>query len=139
VAQQIAERLAARLSRLHIPCTAPQSLSDNAFEHKRRKGKYDILIDSYVPVFETALYNLAQLLQRGYVVDAAAVSSLKRALASAFSDGVADLEKMLVDEAVLHPVLRAGNYAVLPAGLKEARLFDAHVVDFGKAWLPLRE
>jgi MarR-like DNA-binding transcriptional regulator SgrR of sgrS sRNA len=139
VAQQIAERLAVRFARLRIPFATPRPLSNSAFEQVRRSGKYDILIDSYAPIFETPLYNLVPLLQRGYVVDPRIGADLNQALASAFPHEVADLEKALITQAVLYPLVRAQNYAVLPAEMEGAKLLEAQRIGFASAWLPQRK
>jgi len=138
VAGQIAERLKIRLSRLRIPYAGPRALSNSAFEQLRRNGKYGILIDSYAPAFESPLYNLTQLLRRGYIVDPEISSALDRALAVS-SDDAAGLEKTLMRQAILYPLLRAKNYAVLPEGIEGIRLLEAERIDFTKAWLPRRQ
>ncbi len=136
-ARQIAERLAVRLAQLKISHRAPQALSESAFVKMRRSGKYEILVDSYWPVFASATYNLTQLLQRGYVAEPGLVAGGEQALASPLAQHAGDLERTLIEQAMLHPLVRVKNYAVLPAQLAEVKLDHMRQIDFARAWLPL--
>ncbi len=137
VARQIAERLSARLSQLKIPNVAPWGLPDEDFDSLRKSGRYDILIDSYDPCFNAPLYNLTQLIKRGYVVNTGLNSLVEGALASSSPDNyVVAIENMLVERVILYPLVRCKYYTALPKELEGTHLSGVNEVDFSKSWLP---
>jgi MarR-like DNA-binding transcriptional regulator SgrR of sgrS sRNA len=136
VARAISERLAVRLAHLKIPHHSPKAMPLASFEQLRRRGKYEVLIDSYTPSFDSPLCNLAQLVNRGYVVDSMTVSAVENALASRTEEYPAVLEERLIAEAVLFPVVSAQDYVITPSELMETRLIGPKHIDFSRAWLP---
>jgi MarR-like DNA-binding transcriptional regulator SgrR of sgrS sRNA len=135
VARQIAERLHARCDQLGIPSESPNPLSDKNFESLRQSGKYDILIDSFTPIFSMSTYNLGQLLMTGYAMNSPIEADVNQLLEQRALWSMAGIERRLIEDAILYPIVRMKNYAVLPAQLQDVRLLGSHQLDFSNAWI----
>lgn len=137
VARQIAERLAARLDQSELAAQAPKELSPADFQLLRGSGKYDILVDLFEAPFTLPLYNWEMLLKRGYAVDRSLSAMLEKSLQSILPDNAPEaVERMLIEEAVLVPLIRIQPYAMLPAQLRGAGLIGSDRIDFSRSWLP---
>jgi len=136
VARQIAERLAARMSQSRIPAHAPRGLGEEAFETVKKNSDYDILIDSITPTFATGVYNLAQLLNSGYVVDSSIYDKLENILSSPSLVEAEELERTLIEEVWFYPLVSIKNYVALPFALQGVKQSGGLTFDFSKAWLP---
>lgn len=137
VARQIAERLAARLNQSGLTAQSPKGLSVDDFQLLRSSGKYDILVDMFEAPFTLPVYNWSMLLKRGYAVDRSLGAMLDQSLQSILPDSAPEaVERMLIEEAVLVPLIRIQPYAMLPAQLRGAGLIGTDRIDFSRSWLP---
>lgn len=136
VAQQIAERLAARLSQLGVSKHSLNALSDNAFESFRISGNYEILVDRFSPAFGTPLYNLAELMKSNYVVTASIRKSLETALSTKVPGADAEIERRLIENAILYPVVGLKTYAMVPPFIRDLRQDGTGHINFAKMWVP---
>ena len=138
VAAQIARRLVARLNQLGIKSRS-QKLTDTACATLVQSGGYDIIVDAIAPDYSNPLYNLAQLVNNGYIVSAGVRERLHRALAEPPAQGPTEIERELVRAALLYPVVRTQKYAVFPKKLVDWRVTGAETVDLSRAWTARRD
>ncbi|MCF7805846.1 MAG: hypothetical protein K9N46_16030 [Candidatus Marinimicrobia bacterium] len=138
VGRQIAERLAARLSQQNIPREIPQGVPGDQFEEMRSRGDYGILVDTYSPAFGTPIYNLVDLLNRGYAINQDMKNALHARLSSAPQNYPSAIEEHLINEGILVPVFRVTKYSVLPTELRGIQLLGTQEYGFSKAWMPIR-
>lgn len=137
VSAQIAERLAAELAEIGVPHRSPVRLSPAGFSQSRQSGNYDILVDSYIPSYGEETYDLAQICYRGYVLENRIADKLGGIFGSTRQIDAREIERVLIDEAVLYPVIRVRNYFVRPTELMDTRVFGPAHLDFSRAWMPL--
>ena len=137
VARQIAERLAARLNQSKLTAQSPKGLSPADFQLLRGSGKYDILVDRFEAPFMLPVYNWVTLLKRGYAVDRSLPVMLDKALQSVIPDSAPEaVERMLIEDAVLMPLIRIQPYAMLPEQLRGTGLIGTDRIDFSRSWQP---
>lgn len=136
VSRHIAERLAARLTQLRIPHKSPEAVSYSRMDELRKDGSYSILIDSYAPQFQHSILNLAELIYRGYTLSDELHTGLTSALAEPDQEFPAALERKLISEAYLFPIVSVTNFAALPLNLQRLSLFGYGELDLSGTWLP---
>jgi len=136
VASQIAERLAARLTQVAAFDHVKLPMSAKEFEEFRRGSTYDILIDFFTSSFLTPVYNLAQLINQGYPLDGDILEQLPAALADSSLETADRIERLLIDRALLYPLVSTQTSAALPKMLQNVGLSGDNQLDLSKAWLP---
>jgi ABC-type transport system substrate-binding protein len=136
VAAQIAQRLAIRMTQVGIPVQQPAGLSGERFGQVRRDGRYDILVDSQLPMFSSPEYRMYALLQRGYVFDAAINDMIQTLLERPAGDEVSAIEDYLYDQRYLYPLIRTPVYIVVPRAMRNITLLNPYVPDVSKGWFP---
>jgi MarR-like DNA-binding transcriptional regulator SgrR of sgrS sRNA len=136
VAEQIVQRLAIRLTQVGIPVQRPAGLSADRFRQVRKDGRYDILVDSMLPMFSSRQYTLYDLLQRGYVFDTTIADMLHTFLERPAGGDVSVIEDRLFDQGYLYPLIRTPLYIVLPRSMRNIQLAKPYVLDVSKSWFP---
>ena len=136
ISRHIAERLAARLTQLRIPHQPPEPISRAAMGERRMSGEYTILIDSYAPHFQHDILNLAGLMQRGYTLSDDLHAGLEAALSDPGQNFPAELERTLISDAYLFPIVSVTNYAAVPLNIQRLLLYGYGELDLSGTWLP---
>jgi hypothetical protein len=136
ISRHIAERLAARLTQLRIPHLPPEAVSGASIGELRRNGDYTILIDSYAPHFQHGILNLAELMHRGYALSDALHAGLNAALSTSEQTYPAELERTLISDAYLFPMVSVTNYAAAPLNIQKLLLYGYSELDLTGTWLP---
>ncbi len=139
VSQHIAERLDARLTQLHIPHEPPGQLSTRDFLQKRiseADTTYHILIDSYIPSFQNGILNLADLLYRGYIVPEEYQQKLANSLQMIPSNYPVSLERDLVTNGYLVPIVSVSNFVAVPASMRNLSISGNSLINLSGAWIP---
>jgi MarR-like DNA-binding transcriptional regulator SgrR of sgrS sRNA len=136
VAQQIAERLGALLAQTGIPFRRPEGLTATLLDRTRRNGRYDIIVDSFEPHFRTHSYIIRHLLSRGYRLDAEVDLRHHIDTEKATSAELRKLERTLIEQVYLYPILRTRNFAVLPYELSGMKISGHEFIDMSRSWLP---
>ena len=134
VAQHIAERLAVRLEQRGLDNRQPRGLSDQSFYQLRATGRYDILVDSNTPAWQSARMQLIHLVRQGYVLSPSLQKAFQRASAAPEDIKADNLEALLLRENILYPVLATRDYLILPDALRNVRISTTGSVDFSGAW-----
>lgn len=138
VGREIANRLSLRLSQLNIPYKIPVGLSANAFRGILQQGKYDIIIDYYTPLFANDVYNLIQILSRKYELTDDIKNNFNTAIYTPNKATAIELEKKLMEEALLYPIVYSKNYFVLPSDMLGISYYNIGDINFSKAWMPVK-
>lgn len=134
VASQIAGRLSARLAQTGLAAKLPLALGENEFQTAITSSNYDILIDHCQPQFFSPAYDFLQLLQRGYAVPGMIKDTLMADLAGG-PDNSYQAERVLIDQAILYPLVTVKTFAVLPEAIRGIRLYGTETLDCARAWL----
>ena len=111
-------------------------MSAKEFEEFRRGSTYDILIDFFTSSFLTPVYNLAQLINQGYPLDGDILEQLPAALADSSAETADRIERLLIDRALLYPLVATQTSAALPKMLQDVHLSGGNRLDLSKGWLP---
>lgn len=134
IASQIAGRLSARLAQTGLAARLPLALAENDFQTAIASANYDILIDHCQAQFFSPAYDLLQLLQRGYAVPEMIKDTLMANLAGG-ADNSYQAERVLIDQAILYPLVTVKTFAVLPETVRGIRLYGTETLDCARAWL----
>jgi len=137
VAQQIAERLAARLTQIGIPHEVPQSVAIDNFSQLRSSGDYDILVDHFTPSFRGNIYNAMELLNRGYQLPSGFPADWEETLLQNTSDNSPVIQQ-LAQAGIFSPVLASRSFGILPVELRDVQLYKSNVLDLSTSWFPRR-
>jgi MarR-like DNA-binding transcriptional regulator SgrR of sgrS sRNA len=136
VAQQIAERLGALLAQAGIPFRRPEGLTATLLDRTRRNGRYDIIVDSFEPHFRTHSYIIRHLLNRGYRLNEEVDLHRHISTETATSAELRQLERTLIEQVYLYPILRTKNFAILPYELNGMKVSGHEFIEMSRTWLP---
>lgn len=136
VAEQIALRFAVRLQQEGIAAQSPTGLSMERLQQIRAAGQYDILIDSFLPRFSSDVYNMYDLLQRGYLFDEYLNQKADTLLVTEGDETILEIEQYLVDQRYLYTLIRTSLYAIVPRELNDIEYLDLLTLDLSRAWFP---
>lgn len=136
VAEQIAQRLAVRLRQVGISAQSPIGLSLERMKQIRIDGRYDILIDSFIPRFLSPAYNMYDLLQRGYLFDEQLQEMAEGLLLSEDGEKVAKIEHYFEEQCYLYTLIRTSFHAFVPQKLNDVEYSSILTLDLSRAWFP---
>ncbi len=137
VAQQIAERLAARLTQIGIPHNVPQAVADEQFPQLRASGDYGILVDRFTPSFREANYNAMELLNRGYQLPSEFPADWEESLLQG-TPANSPVIQQFAQAGIFSPVLTSRSFGILPVELRDIQLYKNNVLDLSTSWFPRR-
>lgn len=138
VAAQIAERFSLSLTSAGIPHKNPVGLYSGSFQKALRSGSYDIIIDSFLPLYNNDVYNFLLLSGRGYQLDSISQELLNNAIRKPDKTAAAKIEKSLRDNFIINPVLTAEKYFIFPAEMQGIENSGLPEIDFSKIWIPVK-
>lgn len=137
VAGQAAERISLFLTSQGIPHNRPAGVSGNSLKNIIASGNYDIVIDSFLPIYKNDVYNLQHLLARGYETGNQVENILGEAIRSPDKAKAVNIEQKLIDNFIFYPLFFSKFYFVFPQELKGLENFDINTPYFSELWLPI--
>ncbi len=137
VAVQIAERMVARLNQTGRPARL-QKMTGTAFGTLLRSGRYHIAIDAFNSTFGVSPLSLLALNWQGYVFYPDLTRRLEESQQSPGKGSAAEMERTLISEGLLAPIVRIREYAVLPPALRNFDPAGVGQLNLARAWRPAK-